>query len=71
MSDKGFAKLDSEENQFVLVCGYCANHDNKGNAVEINFIDMAMYYKCTKCKKMNILDFSLMKQSPYPRSIMR
>ena len=65
---EGFAKANPELNQFVLVCGHCANHVNKGNLVEINFVDMAMYYKCTKCKKMNTLDFSLMKPKPYPRS---
>ena len=58
-------------NQMVYVCGFCANHDNRNVVIEVNFIDQAIYYKCTKCKKMNILDFSLMKQKPYPRTIMR
>ena len=56
-------------NQFVLVCGHCANHDNERCLLEINFVDMAMYYKCTKCKKMNILDFHLIKPQPYPRPL--
>lgn len=66
-----FIDVSKEENQFVLVCGFCANHDNKRSVVEINFIDMAMYYKCSKCHKINILDFCLMKPKPYPSIIAR
>lgn len=59
----------SENNQFILVCGYCANHDNEKCYLEINFVDMVMYYRCSKCKKINKLDFSLLKPAPYPRSV--
>ena len=71
MNKDSFANTDPELNQFVLVCGHCTNHDNKGNVVEINFVDQALYYKCTKCKKMNIIDFSRIKPEPYPRTVMK
>ena len=58
-------------NQMVYVCGFCAHHDNRGVVGECNFVDKAIYYKCSKCKKMNILDFSLIKHEPYPRPIVR
>jgi len=64
-------KPNPDMNQFVLVCGHCAGHSNKGNLLEINWIDMKMYYKCPDCKKMNVLDFSLLKPEPYPRTIFR
>ena len=63
-------KINDGPNEFVMVCGYCANHDNKGCRMEINFIDKKMYYLCTECKKVNELDFSLIKPAPYPRPIM-
>ena len=64
-----YADITSENNIFVLVCGHCAHHDNRDSCLEINFADMVMYYRCSKCKKTNTLDFSLLKPSPYPKSI--
>ena len=64
-----YAQAGSPLNQFVLVCGHCSNHDNGHMVVEINFADKAMYYKCSKCKKMNILDFSLLHPAPYPKMV--
>ena len=66
MTDEGYASMGGEENQFVMVCGHCAYHDNKRCVLEINFVDMVMYYRCGKCKKINTLDFSLMRPKPYP-----
>jgi len=65
-----YVDVTDKSNQFVLVCGYCANHDNRDCCLEINFIDMVMYYMCSKCKKINKLDFSLLKSKPYPKSIL-
>ena len=66
--DNEYASVESEVNQFVMVCEFCANHDNRKCCLEINFIDKKMYYMCSKCKKINTLDFSLFKPAPYPKS---
>jgi hypothetical protein len=62
-----YADMSKEEVQIVLVCGHCANHDNRRAILEINFIDMIMYYTCSKCKKINKLDFAQLRPKPYPR----
>jgi len=51
--------------QLTLVCD-CGHTDLTGR-LEMNFADNIMYFKCSKCKKMNILDFSIIKQKPYPK----
>jgi len=70
MSEK-FPKTDSDANQILCVCGHCAHHDNSGVHIEINWIDMRMYYKCSDCKKINELDFSLLRPAPYPKTVVR
>ena len=66
-NNEQYAEASNQNNQFVLVCGHCAFHDNRNCALEVNFADKAMYYKCSKCKKMNILDFSKLHPEPYPK----
>ena len=63
----GKKKEPLDFSKVIYVCGFCANHDDKG--VEWNFIDKAIYYKCSKCKKMNVLDLSNLHAEPYPSPI--
>ena len=49
-----------------LVCE-CGHTDLKGR-LEVNFADKTMYFKCSKCKKMNFLNFNHIAPKPYPRS---
>lgn len=62
-----YVDVTKEEVQISLVCGHCANHDNRRSILEINFVDMIMYYTCSKCKKMNTLDFAAIRPKPYPK----
>ena len=52
----------------VIVCGFCFEH-YKGNAtIEFNFRDEAVYFYCSKCKKMNKMSLKAMVAKPYPRA---
>lgn len=62
-----YVDMSKDEVQITLVCGYCANHDSRRAILEINFIDMIMYYTCSKCKKINKLDFAAIRPKPYPK----
>ncbi len=52
----------------IVVCKCVCGHVDKENAtIEINFQEQKVFYSCSKCKKMNTMQFG--KQSiPMPRT---
>lgn len=58
-------------NQIICVCGKCGNHDNENGTLEFNFREQKVMYTCSKCKKMNEMQFGKELPQPYPRTRMR
>lgn len=42
--------------QIICVCP-CGQHDNKNATIEFNFRDKKVYYTCSKCHKINDMQF--------------
>jgi hypothetical protein len=58
--------------KLMCVCAHCNEHKSDGICVELNFREMAIFYMCLACKKMNKLELKSSANRPYPRSgIMR
>lgn len=54
-------------NTFICICAFCNNHDTENASVEINFRERKFLYLCSKCKKMNELNFGSNTPQPLPR----
>ena len=52
----------------ICVCAFCNNHDSTVGTLEFNFKEQKVYYVCSKCKKMNEINFGGQKATPLPRS---
>ncbi len=58
-------------NELICVCGHCNNHDLECATIEFNFKQQAVYYSCSKCGKMNEINFSKPHIPPMPKSRMK
>ncbi len=65
-SSEGYA--DIEINNLVCHCAFCDNHDEHDARIELNFREQKLMYTCSKCHKMNTVEFGKEKPPPYPHS---
>jgi hypothetical protein len=66
------SEQSTAESKILCVCAHCNEHTSDNVALEVNFRELAIFYVCPSCKKMNKMELKPLTKQPYPRAgIMR